>query len=479
MRRILRNNIALRMTFATVLLAMASVSVCSAQENSATASPTSSAKDSGSIAKQVQQLQEEVGTLQAEIAVLKNEKKDKAPALEPAVYKEPVDTGSASAGPATTTTASIAAGTVAEPAKAQPKTAKVTLANLLGPTKLSGLVDTYYGYDFNYPSNMQTGLEFFDANENQFGLSLVELTVNKTPTDSGGAAGRVGYDVSAGFGQTINTINGTGPTSDGTLSGARYLKEAYFSYLAPVGKGLKIDVGKFVTTAGEEVIESNANWNYSRSILFYYAIPFYHFGVRATYALNSKVSLQASITNGWNNIVATNKAKTYEGSISLTPNAKWGFTETYYAGPINDIHYWRQLSDTIISYTPDAKWAFAINGDYGRDRESTGGPVADWWGPAGYVKYALGANDNLAVRYEYYDDPEGLTLFGGYGFNGGHAQEVTTTYTHMIAGSLMTRLEYRHDFASEPIFQKGAVPNAVKNQDTVTVGMVYSFGTPN
>ena len=69
------------------------------------------------------------------------------------------------------------------------------------------------------------------------------------------------------------------------------LKEAYVSYLAPVGKGLQVDFGKFVTPMGAEVIESKDNWNYSRSILFGYAIPFYHFGVRAKYAFNDKYSL--------------------------------------------------------------------------------------------------------------------------------------------------------------------------------------------
>jgi len=42
-----------------------------------------------------------------------------------------------------------------------------------------------------------------------------------------------------------------------------------------VGSGLAIP-------AGAEVIESNANWNYSRSLLFSWAIPYYHMGFRAT-----------------------------------------------------------------------------------------------------------------------------------------------------------------------------------------------------
>lgn len=454
------------------LLALTLVPICSAQAQTSSSDQTANHPTSATVTSQIQQLQEEVSALQSEIVELKR-KTSETPTIKPAVFLEPT-----AAQPASTSVniAPAAATAVAQPPAAQASTDKVSLASLLGPTTLSGLVDTYYGYDFNHPSNTQTGLRFFDANENQFGLSLVELSVAKAPSLTGGVAARAGYTVSAGFGQTINTVNGTDPyASDGSLAGDRYLKEAYFSYMAPIGKGLKIDVGKFVTTAGDEVIETNGNWNYSRSILFYYAIPFYHFGVRATYAPNSKVALQASITNGWNNVVTNNKSKTYEGSVSLTPNSQWGITETYYAGPVDATDYWRQLSDTIISFAPNSKWAFAINGDYGRDVEYSGGPVAQWWGPAGYVKYAFGTNDNLAVRYEYYGDPEGLTMFGGFGYNSGHAQEVTTTYTHMLANSLMTRFEYRYDFASQPIFQRGAIPNAVNTQNSITIGMVYSF----
>ena len=57
------------------------------------------------------------------------------------------------------------------------------------------------------------------------------------------------------------------------------MQQAYVSLLT--GK-LQLDAGKFVTPLGAEVIESQDDWNYSRSILFGYAIPFYHAGMRAT-----------------------------------------------------------------------------------------------------------------------------------------------------------------------------------------------------
>ena len=124
---------------------------------------------------------------------------------------------------------------------------------------------------------------------------------------------RTGYHVALGFGQAMNTVNGSEPAAG--LGFDQYLKEAYFSYLAPVGKGLQIDVGKFVTPHGAEVIETKDNWNYSRGLLFSYAIPYYHFGMRAKYSFNDKYSLTGYFVNGWNNVVDNNTGKTY-GMVS-------------------------------------------------------------------------------------------------------------------------------------------------------------------
>ena len=132
---------------------------------------------------------------------------------------------------------------------------------------------------------------------------MVELIVDKPP-DPTTAESRVGYHVSAGYGQAAAAINGSDPQTYEEYGASNfYLKEAYMSYLAPVGKGLTIQVGKFVTPAGAEVIESNANWNYSRSILFYYAIPYFHFGANAKYTFNPKWSITGYLVNGWNNSI--------------------------------------------------------------------------------------------------------------------------------------------------------------------------------
>src|SRR4029077_276422 len=108
-----------------------------------------------------------------------------------------------------------------------------------GPTRVGVFGEVYYGQNFNNPASQTNGLRFFDGGTNQFGLNLVELVVDKTPEVTNS---RTGYHVALGFGQAMNAVNGA---DDGGLGFDQYLKEAWFSYLAPVGKGLQVDIGKF------------------------------------------------------------------------------------------------------------------------------------------------------------------------------------------------------------------------------------------
>ena len=196
--------------------------------------------------QKLEDLQKQMNLLQEEIAALKAEN---TPAMKTAALTQP---------------ASEPVG-LANPPAATDAAPKISISSLLGPVTLSGFGDVYYGYDANHPGNNQSGLRFFEAPTNGFSFNMAELILDKPP-DASSPDSRLGYHVAAGYGQAAKIINGSdAPFSDGSNF---FLKEAYLSYLAPVGKGLTITVGKFVTNAGDEVIESNANWNYSRSILF-------------------------------------------------------------------------------------------------------------------------------------------------------------------------------------------------------------------
>jgi len=149
----------------------------------------------------------------------------------------------------------------------------------------SGSIDVYYGYNFNDPDSRTNQLRNFDVNSNQFSLNLAKFSLEYLPDP-------LGFRVDFMFGDAAKIVNSSEP--GGSLY--QYLEQAYASYKAPVGKGLTIDFGKFVTQNGAEVIESKDNWNYSRSLLFSYAIPYYHFGARARYSFSDQLSLTATVT---------------------------------------------------------------------------------------------------------------------------------------------------------------------------------------
>src|SRR5207253_3344982 len=127
---------------------------------------------------------------------------------------------------------------------------------------------------------------------------------------------RLGFRTDLAIGPATEIVHASEP---GGTDVFKHLQQAYLSYLAPAGKGLQIDVGKFVTQHGAEVIESKDNWNYSRSLLFALAIPYYHMGVRATYAVNDKVTVMGNVVNGWNNVVENNGGKTVGAQIAVKP----------------------------------------------------------------------------------------------------------------------------------------------------------------
>ena len=449
-----------------------------AEDAKSDAPPAASAKAEatpatpGEVASRMQELQDEVDRLQGEMANLKKQLGVTTSTTSPSASTTQAAQDTPPAAPAAQAPAAPAA-----PATEPPS----ALAAALGPMSVTGFVDGYYEYNLNHPrqplGNGVAGLpgpflssyRTFDGPTNQFSLNMIELTIAKAPD---AAASRLGYTLTFGFGNAENVVNSTDP---GGLAYAQPIKEAYISYLAPVGKGLQIDFGKFVTPAGAEVIETNANWNYSRGFLFNYAIPFNHYGLRAKYTFNDKVSLTGYLVNGWNNITDNNTAKTLGASLAWTPNKKWTVTQNYLVGPeqANDNSDWRQLSDTVVAYNATSKLSLMANYDYGHDDVNMGAGIPSssaWWqGFAGYLRYAFNDKYAFAGRYEYFDDHNGYTTGTKQGLN-----EFTATFERIVAKHLITRWEYRRDISNWAVFAKGGEP-PIDHQDTFTGGLIYSF----
>jgi Putative beta-barrel porin-2, OmpL-like. bbp2 len=331
----------------------------------------------------------------------------------------------------------------------------------VGAIDFSGVIDGYYTFNFNHPASGINGLYNFDTQANQFSLSMAKLSMSH-------AAEPIGFQVDFGFGKTFDIVNGGEPSL-----GTKNIEQAFVSW-KPKGKdsGFQMDFGKFVTSAGAEVIESYPNWNYSRSILFAWAIPFYHFGFRAT-ETKGHFTGGFQLVNGWNNVEDSNSGKTM-GFVGNLTSSKVTWLNNYYTGPENPGTNtgWRNLYDTTVLFTPTGKFNAYFNFDYGQNKSGTGPDEATgkWYGVAGAAKFQLNDQNAITPRLEWFKDRDG--------FSTGVAQslkEFTFTYEYKWTQGLLTRIEYRRDWSDQPFFERGST-GSNDHQDTFALGVVAFFG---
>lgn len=359
----------------------------------------------------------------------------------------------------------VAAEAPASASQAQPgASADSGFLNFFRKTELAGTADMYFHYNFNEPATgAVTPLRNFDFEHNQFSFALVELALIKPATSDD----RVGFRFDFDYGPVTDWVHSADP---GGAEVFKHIQQGYISYMAPVGTGLTFDIGKFVTQHGAEVIEAKDNWNYSRSLLFAWAIPYYHMGARVGYAPNNKATLGAYVVNGWNNTKENNSAKTYGVQGLFKPTAPLSIVLNYMGGPeqTGNADDWRHLFDATLTYTANDMFSVMGNYDYGHD--TVAGADAVWQGVAIYAKAQATPNFALIPRYEYYDDADGFTTGTAQA-----VQEFTLTAEVKHSQGLITRLEYRRDWSDTDFFKKGRALR--DNQNTFSVGFVYAFSS--
>ena len=178
---------------------------------------------------------------------------------------------------------------------------------------LSGYVDTSYTEQFGgrgtgFGAHEAVGHEF-DTNNDNFNVNAVKLALEKALPDKNEWA--AGFRIDAIIGSDAKYLGdaafGSSSSTTGTTS-TTYpiaLEQALVKFRVPVGNGLDIYMGKFVTFLGYEVIESPANLNFSRGLLFTNLIPLTHTGVYADYKFNDTFEAKLGIVDGWNQSVSS------------------------------------------------------------------------------------------------------------------------------------------------------------------------------
>ncbi len=378
------------------------------------------------------------------------------------------------------------------PADAQPQSAPPEPSPFEGITFGIGF-DGYYAWNANRPVGRVNLLRAYDVSSNSFSLNQASVIVERAPDVEKDR--RMGLRLDLMYGQATETLQGSA-ANEPRPQVYRQVFQAYGSYVLPVGRGLQVDFGKFSSALGLEGNYTKDQINYSRSYYFNY-LPFYHFGFRSTYAPSDRVSLTYWLVNGAQQSEDFNGFKSQAAIITLKPVPSVSWNVNYYSGreardlnpalnpgipslptqpglsvdPIDPFDRSRlHIFDTYATWTKD-RVTLAAEADYVALKPESG-DSSIVKGGAAYVQFRPSPQSQLALRYEYFGDRAGL--FSGTPQN---LQEVTATATYQVAEGMMVRGEWRRDSSDHDFFLGQTLEDRRRDQQTVTLGLVWWFGT--
>ena len=336
--------------------------------------------------------------------------------------------------------------------------------------KVSGYVDTSYTYLSGTGTfSGGTANRVFDTERNSFNLNMVDLTVSMLPAKGFGGL------VELGMGSDAKVITSAGTTNDEFDVTQAYVHYANGPFMAIAGK--------YVTLAGAEVIRGPDNLNFSRSILFGYAIPYAHTGVRAYFSVGETMKFIVGVNNGWDVVKESASTvggqvadgKTFEFGMQLTPIKPLNLAVAVYSGEEPGAAFIgrRDLVDVVVTFNFTDNLSLTLNADVARQEDATAaGADAKWSGVAAYVNWKFADQWRVAGRVEQFNDKDGVRT----GVAGGQKwSEATVTLAYMPTASAELRLEGRYDKSDVATAFNQTDGTGDDNQHSVAVQAIYKF----
>ena len=427
--------------------------------------------------RKIDQLSRQLEEMQKQQTELMSQIKDMKAQMAVAAPAAPANAPSPAAAPSPATIGEHVA--VVEGDLAQTK--KDLAANL--GVSIHGLVDAGYEHNFNQPIHETNNLRTFDNNDG-FELNQGNLHIEKD--------GTVGFVTDINVGQTAEALNAGSHFANSPVVDAgsgRWIDptQYYLTYTLPVGSGINLQAGRFVTLLDQEVIPTytNQNYNETRDYIFGLGSPFTHTGIRGSYTYNEYVAVTAGLNNGWDDPGNLNNGgPNYEGELTVNNKDKslaLVLNGIYGPNQLGHSNSYRGAIDPIVTWKPSflPNTTLATEYLYGSETgKFQNGHGATWWGIGQYIVYDWNAWES-ATRGEIFDDEDGAR-------SGVHQTlwDITQTFTYKVpdVSGLLVRAEYRHDQSNHHVFLNNEFVNPLtglqhewKGQDTLLGTLIYAF----
>jgi hypothetical protein len=355
---------------------------------------------------------------------------------------------------------------------------KSALQDPLG-INISGFFDTSYTWSSNHPkSPANISGRYFDKDHNKIVFNNFNLTLEKPEKDWG-----VGLKVVGDFGRTGELLREATywgganrfPAALRDESSAE-LREAFLTFTIPIGEGIAVKGGKFVSPLGTEILPAPGayNDNISRSFLFNFGVPLTHTGALLSYPVHKIFGVSAGVVTGWDDPHDNNRQPSVLAGFTFTPVDMFALASNLIYGP----EQWHNSGNkrftwsNVATLKPMDPLTIYLEYTYGREENITPSlRNGTWQGWAMIGSYNWTDRFNTAFRGEVFKDSDGVRTGVLSDVTAG---EITLTGSYKFTKMLIGRAEVRQDWADKSVFQKGAA-GSDKNQTTIAVQIIYTF----
>ena len=290
------------------------------------------------------------------------------------------------------------------------------------------------------------------------------------------------------------SLPGAPGTNGSSASLWQFIQQAYVGYKVPVGNGLLVSAGLFLSPIGPEGMAIRDNYNWSRSNLFF-GLPFYHTGIRIAYPLDDRWTVSLSGFNGWNTVVDNNDEKSLALQLTYTDPNRLAVSVLYFTGVERPTgapegRAWRHLLDAHATWQATEWLSLLLHVNGGIEPNQLG--TSGWAASALYARVRVIPELFIAARGDvFFENTPGAagssasSIFWPTNPNGQGQWVSSGTLTVDVrpVEFISFRLEVRHDHAGSDLYYGGQVLSDATgaflanraSQDTLTLGATAGF----
>lgn len=329
----------------------------------------------------------------------------------------------------------------------------------------SGSVDVFYAFDFDNPGTDRRQPFFYNHNRhNEFNLNL------------GIISAEVAHDR---YRAVLSLQTGTYAADNYAAEPVEYrnIFEAYAGLRLSAEHRIWLDVGVFESHLGFEYAESAKNPTLTRSLVAEHS-PYFLTGARLVWQANDAWQFLLTAANGWQRIqrVRGNSLLSFGTQVYYKPSDDWEFNWSTLIGTDDPDSERRMIyyNNLFAEKNLVEKLRVVAGFDIGaRQAARMSEQYHAFLTPTLILRYKFSDRWAVAMRGEYYHDPDGVVIPTDTG-QGFEATGYSFNVDYSPYSGVMCRVEWRRFDGRDALFAEGVTPQ--RDNMFVAASVAVLFG---